>query len=90
MPSPIYAGTRIVVGIVTFLIMLQILRPLLQECPYGSCLFPQLPWLTIGDPCAPNQPCGTNTCYSYEYAPCPAAQPPAQKPLPAGKPIRYK
>ena len=70
---PIYTGTRIFVAFITYLIVLQILRPLLNECPYGSCLLPQLPWLTLGDPCAPATAPGqcNSTCYSYEYAPCP-------------------
>lgn len=72
-PNPIYVGTRVFVAMVTYLVVLQIIRPLLDECPYGSCILPQMPTLTWGDPCAPKAtaPCQADTCYSYEYANCP-------------------
>ncbi|MCG9884994.1 MAG: hypothetical protein MH825_05355 [Cyanobacteria bacterium] len=69
---PAYVGTRVFIGLVTYLVMMQILKPLIEECPFGSCLFPPIS-ISIGDAaCPPTTPSckPANTCLSYEYAPC--------------------
>ncbi|MEM6503638.1 MAG: hypothetical protein AAF685_17595 [Cyanobacteria bacterium P01_C01_bin.89] len=68
-----FVGTRVFLALISYLVVLQILRPLLDACPFGTCIFSRLPRITFVDPCAKPEggQCNvSDTCYSYEYAPC--------------------
>lgn len=87
-------STRIFVGVIAYLMMVQILIPATEECPRGHCLvqgaytalarigqlFPQNPYCnTVG-----SGGCGAApTCLSNEYRNCRASI--AQKPVFQGK-----
>lgn len=61
-----FVGTRIFMGVVSYLIVLQLLSPALQECPDGSCLWRPLLWAS--------ECWRPNNCYApcdaYEYRSC--------------------
>ncbi len=60
-----FVGTRVFMGIVSYLIVLQLISPALQECPDGACLWQPLVW---------SNQCGPIDCYAtcdaYEYRHC--------------------
>ncbi|HEY9690255.1 MAG TPA: hypothetical protein V6D46_09710 [Coleofasciculaceae cyanobacterium] len=60
-----FVGTRVFMGVVSYLIVLQLLSPALQECPDGSCLWRPLLWASE---------CGqyrcASACEAYEYRQC--------------------